>query len=172
MAQVIKVKEGTTKTGKPMKTITLNEKVWGKDLLNVFDRHLRYNDMVVGAIISEGELELNNGFLNLKDTSYVARKTTPKQTIGESVEKAQVHKDVSIRTSSTQRDAVMIVTALINQGFYSKNNNDSVLIKHDILEWRKWLWRQWDFTEDTYNPPTDRFEPTEEELDAYKDIPF
>jgi hypothetical protein len=164
MAQVTKVKEGQTKTGKPMKTITLNEKVFGKDLLNVFEGHLRYNDMVVGAIISEGELELNNGFLNLKDTSYVARKMPQKQTIGESVEKAQIHKDVSIKTSSTQRDAVMIVTALVNQGHYKDRGNDPMIIKSDIEMWRKHLWKNWEFTEDTYFPPTDRYEPTEEEI--------
>lgn len=164
MAQITNVKEGTTKTNKPMKTVTLNEKVFGKDKLNVFDRHLRYNDMVVGAVISEGELELNNGFLNLKDTSYVARKMPQKQSISESVQNAQIHKDVSIKTSSTQRDAVMIVTALINQGHYTDRGNDNVIIKHDIDMWRKWLWKQWDFTEDTYAPVTDRYEPTEDEI--------
>lgn len=171
MAQVISVKEGTTKTNKPMKTVTLNEKVFGKDKLNVFDRHIRYNDMVVGAVISEGELELNNGFLNLKDSSYVARKMAPKVSISESVQHAQVHKDNSIRTSSTQRDAVMIVTALVNQGHYKDRGNDAVIIKHDIEMWRKHLWKNWEFVEDTYNPPTDRYEPTEDEIDA-DDIPF
>lgn len=138
MPEVQSVEIKTTKTQKPYKVATLSDgksvKVWGN--------HLRYGEIVEGAAIGETELDYDTKYksYSLKDTSFVANKNYAKPTISESVQKAQFHKDIGIKTSSTAGQATNILITLIE----AKQANPADW-QQKWKEIRTWLWENWDF---------------------------
>ena len=145
MPEVTTVEIKTTKTQKPYKVATLSDgksvKVWGN--------HLRYGEIVEGAAIGDTELDYDTKYksYSLKDTSYVANKNYAKPTISESVQKAQFHKDIGIKTSSTAGKATDLLVALIGSKTFDPKD-----WQNKWKEIRQYLWENYDYVEDNTIP--------------------
>lgn len=66
-----------------------------------------------------------------------------------SIEKFQGNKEESIRLASSQRDAVLIVTTILQNGADSRFFGDETFLKNEIIKWRNWFLSS-DFTD---HPP-------------------
>jgi hypothetical protein len=82
------------------------------------------------------------------ETASVVRRspaaiTKAMETKAANIEKAQDNKQEGIKISSTMRDAVAIVVSMNNHEIQMNAGE----IKEAISTWRKWLWYEWDKTE-------------------------
>lgn len=165
MPKITKVEVISKPDKKPYKKLTLDD---GREA-SMFDGHKGYAMVASGVELSDGDIVAREfkgkTYWNVKDgerRSYPSKGNS--STVSESIERTLVHKDNSFKTTATQRDSVIMVSSLIQAGAYGDRTKDFSKMAFELDKWRRHFWKNWDFTEDTYFPPTDRYEPTEEEI--------
>ena len=163
------IEMATTSTGKPYKKVTLDGQVMGKDRFNIFSFHTRYHDVVEGLELAPTEFEPDGQYVKLVDpdkgiktasggsqrksfnaTQAVAMKQ-------EGIKNSMEHKDHSIKTSSTFRDATMLTVA-----WAGGREVEADQLRGKWIEFRAWLWGQYDHAPDGLESP----------LDNSQNIPF
>lgn len=72
------------------------------------------------------------------------------ETKNENIREAQGHKDLSIKISSTMRDAVLLTTTQLSADVIL--SKDPSAIKKMVKDWRKFLWEEWDKNDSDYEP--------------------
>jgi hypothetical protein len=161
--KIISLEKKETSTGKPMLKASIvdetGEKHEGVAIWSDFPNfaNLKVGEMVVGDL----QVKQNGQYTN-KSLSYP--KPTKTQGFTRNIEKniekkqegireSQEHRDNSVRTSATARDATLIVTT-----FYGGHKLTDEQIKDKWLKWRRWLW--FAFEEEIKNyPPFESIEP-------------
>jgi hypothetical protein len=83
-------------------------------------------------------------------SAYMEKVMDKKQ---DGIKESQEHRDNSVRTSATARDATLIVTT-----FYGGHKLTDEQIKDKWLKWRRWLWFAFDEEIKTF-PPFESIEP-------------
>lgn len=83
--------------------------------------------------------KLNSGANRGQSGARTAQITKAMEKKEQSIEKFQDNKEFSIKTSSTMRDAVLIVTA---RDFIKTATDEE--IEREITKWRNWLLKNWE----------------------------
>lgn len=143
-------KEGET-NGRAWKIIEMTL----KDEAGVVTEEVSTFDPVTPGITIEGTIEMKGQYKNFKSTPVAPKQggnagyktkmmeeTMEKKS--EHIRVAQDNKELGIKMSSTIRMAVDLAIA-------SKQDFDGeVELKANVLEWRKWLWLEWDKKDTDY----------------------
>ena len=119
-----------------------------KDEAGVVTDEVTTFDPVMPGITIEGTIELNGQYKNFKSTPVTSKQGGNSAFKGQQIEKAQAktaeyvavaqgRKEEGIKMSGAQRDAVLIVTTLLNNKFYTELSVPE--IKNVITEWRNWF---------------------------------
>jgi hypothetical protein len=157
--KVLWVENKTTKLGKPMKKLSIEDPFGKKTDVNIFSFFPHFADIAPGHTV-DGELEQNGLFWNLK-SNEVADKPKPsfnnsRATIEKSVEKAQERtekgiektmdrKEESIKLASAQRDAVLVATTLMKDRIARGLDLTESMTQEEIVKWRNWFLNDKDF---------------------------
>lgn len=143
------IKEGVSENGRAWKMTKMSL----KDESGAMHEDVTTFDEVITGGEIEGDIIMKGKYKNfqkafkkpklekpefIKAKEEAIKKAQDRTQVG--VQKAQEHKDVSIKVSSTMRDAVQLAIA---------EGNPTV---ENIESWRKWLWTNWDKTELDYPP--------------------
>ena len=151
--KIEKLERKTTSMGKTMIKATIKDNqgattegvaIW--DSFPLFGS-LKEGDVVEGDISTKVNGQYTNHTLNPSATGtprYGQNKsnggaiTKAMEKKEASIEKFQDNKEISIKTSSTMRDAVLLAIAEKPSSPYS--------LEDLVVKWRHWLWLQWDKT--------------------------
>jgi len=145
---VKEVQELKTSKGDPYKKVDL-QKTDGTVVAGVSAFKFKFpnlESLVIGAEI-EGSIVIDGNYKNLVGVvekpkgnpgfkAQQIEKTMERKE--QSISRFQDTKELSIKTSSTMRDAVLLAIA--------EYRDSTVLDKLDeaVLKWREWLWKHWD----------------------------
>ncbi len=153
MAQVTNIEIKKDKNNNDYKSATLDEVIHGKNRFNVFLKHTRYNDVLVGANFAPTDFVQDGQYINLADPDKGAKKgytrgvdpvqvaVAQERTRG-NVREAQDNKEYGIKVSSTFSSATAITVELMKE--------DKLTEWHTLHQQvRAKLWEMWDMDKGT-----------------------
>lgn len=126
MAKILSIEIKKDKNGNDYKSATLDEVFHGKNRFNVFLKHTRYNDVLVGAEFAVSDFAQDGQYINLIDPEKGAKKgfsrgVDPKDIAvaqdrkKEDIREAMDSKEYAIKVSGTARDATLITVELMKE---------------------------------------------------------
>lgn len=143
--KITEIKQGNTKSGKPMETLILDDSEIKS--LNIFEWDEKFMKVKVGDEISRDELVKDGNYWNFKRDKPQSGGTQgnrggmiakAQDTKREDIKNAQENKEKGIMLSSTIRMAVDLTTGQITPNMTTSE------VKQRIRGWRYWLMSIWD----------------------------
>lgn len=137
----------TAKTGKPYKRVTVVSENGEKHDVNIFSNFPDFANIgpgseIMGNLKQEGQywnIE-PEGVATMRGGAYIANKIASIDKAmdkkNESITKFQGAKEESIKLAGAQRDAVLIVTTMLDNHYEGYTETG---VKEQIIKWRNWF---------------------------------